>query len=1035
MCKTFVFAACCGMAVMTASAVTLVSVGDGETLTLAGSGSGNNTADTEITAAAGATIVLNAADSGGASRILSKLYLTGSGTVTLAAPDSGYAATEVRIEGGIAAATPANMTLHVGAASVTAFKVGVRMADNAVNTPVVDLKQITFANTSGAFHLTESVTAIAVPTGCVVDDGANVALYGNPLGFGKAVMLDRYDLVLLSSASVPSGCTVTVNPGRTLALKGCIKSKPDGWSYAWNWNHIHSGFGDFNVKLNGRGARVICRNSNNLQLRLTANVTGVGEVLCRTDSGNSRTFFKGMSYVAQSNKPVAIPINTVADWAAERADKNSWTNKVASWFDASDAASIIEYSKANTTSLRYNFEGNDNQPVVVGWLDHVKGHDGTFFYNRDAQNGVYPYFLPFLVKGGLNGKAYLSFGKYDTAVDPADCNTSDNKPRRGIRFVNSCATVSGSAKPSGGDGGGYATPSYPYCIMVFGSQNGGGKAILNDKCGTGLGNLARTSPYTGSPWTAYDGYSMTVDGYSIDPKTSKPNGGWQIVSLDMSATNTVLYGLSGHNITSYNSSSVYGNVDYAEIIFFSEVPTADERAACERYLAEKWGLTETYNNWDTSYVELSGRGWVDFWDTNIETHQGAAEIAVAGNFAGTLRTRAGQTLVLSDRPAPPSAADLPQQDSITGWYDPSFEGAIVHHKNTNTDSVSNLCSRTAAGIVEDNVMRGRAPDGSQSPVVASASRLGASGVGPVMNWMDFTHKSASNLRSCDDRWNTIRLDVRSVFMSLDSSFGGGNPFAFDAYMYNSGSLIRPRLGYDWTAPIWSSSNQVAMAHTWLDATEVDGSSTGFNGRAEVLGFELASAQNSQSFLGYCLETRPNGGANYEYIGETIIYSTTLTAAERGTVQDYLMAKWLGDTQGKYTDLSGATVKGAGDVYSVSLRNLPAFDSDFTGTLRGGANMSFTVDPTVNGTAATDAVTITAGNFSLDAACTVSVTLKGAAKAGTYTLLTVPSGALSGKTFDLSFTDATGKNRRARLVTGDTTLSLQVYPVGFMVIFK
>ena len=278
-----------------------------------------------------------------------------------------------------------------------------------------------------------------------------------------------------------------------------------------------------------------------------------------------------------------------------------------------------------------------------------------------------------------------------------------------------------------------------------------------------------------------------------------------------------------------------------------------------------------------------------------------------------------------------------------------------------------------------------------------------------MNWMDFTHKPGSNLRSGTDTWSaTVKLDVRSVFMALDSSFGGGNPFAFDAYMNKSWSLIRPRLGYDWTAPIWSSSNQVAMAHTWLDATEVDGSSTGFNGRAEVLGFELASAQNSQSFLGYCLETRPNGGANYEYIGETIIYSTTLTDSERETVQDYLMAKWLGDTQGKYTDLSGATVKGAGDVYSVSLRNLPAFDS---------------------------AVTITAGNFSLDATCTVSVTLKGAAKAGTYTLLTVPSGALSGKTFDLAFTDATGKNRRARLVTGNTTLSLQVQPIGFMLIIK
>ena len=42
---------------------------------------------------------------------------------------------------------------------------------------------------------------------------------------------------------------------------------------------------------------------------------------------------------------------------------------------------------------------------------------------------------------------------------------------------------------------------------------------------------------------------------------------------------------------------------------------------------------------------------------------------------------------------------------------------------------------------------------------------------------------------------------------------------------------------------------------------------------------------------------------------------------------------------------------------------------------------------------------------------------------------------AGKTFDLAFTDATGKNRRARLVTGNTALSLQVDPVGFMVIFK
>ena len=141
-----------------------------------------------------------------------------------------------------------------------------------------------------------------------------------------------------------------------------------------------------------------------------------------------------------------------------------------------------------------------------------------------------------------------------------------------------------------------------------------------------------------------------------------------------------------------------------------------------------------------------------------------------------------------------------------------------------------------------------------------------------------------------------------------------------------------------------------------------------------------------------------------------------------------MAKWTGDLSGKYTDLSRATVTGAGNVYSASLRNLPQFAAGFTGTLSGGSNMTFTVDSSWNAAAAVDVITV-ARAVTIDAACAVKVTLKGEAKAGVYTLLTVPSGALEGKTFTPMIVNETGKGAPARLVTSDTTLSLDILSQG------
>ena len=75
----------------------------------------------------------------------------------------------------------------------------------------------------------------------------------------------------------------------------------------------------------------------------------------------------------------------------------------------------------------------------------------------------------------------------------------------------------------------------------------------------------------------------------------------------------------------------------------------------------------------------------------------------------------------------------------------------------------------------------------------------------------------------------------------------------------------------------------------------------------------------------------------------------------------------------------------------------------------------------------DAITIDRA-LTLDAG-QVTVTLKGKTKAGTYMLLTVPSGTLTGKTFTLTLVNETGKRVSAKLVTSDTALSLEILSQG------
>ena len=1005
-------------ALVTASAAAyeFVAVGDGETITI-GEGVANS-GISELSASAGATIVLPATSAGGVAYIYTRLILKGSGTVTLVAPpdDENYAATVVAFVYGLTA--PDTATLHVAAPTVTALKVGRTCGEKEASYPLADIKNVTFANPDGIFGLRESVTVKKIPNTYMINPSGDtrLALLGsNPLHLTDSLVLTNFDVVALSGDCIPTGCTVRVKPGRNFYIKPCTLQAKSGSTYytnAWFWGGQQTGSGTCPIVLEGKGARVICR--NNMYLRLNAVISGTGEILIRPDSTeNVKTFYQGMTYTASPTTFMTLPVDT----ANEPEPDDSWQAKVAHWFDASDTDSFVFYDYPNVTT---NYQGH---PTAIGWKDKNKGISDIYLYNRRIyyKNGTtpdtVPQVLPYVVENGLNGMNYLAFLQSGSRLP----------------FHSASTECTGTRLPTGGD---IATFSdCPFCIMVFGSQAGGGYAILGDT----NRSFARGGNTLGKTWMTNAVCKLTVDGREVTPTSTKPNGGWQILSVDMSETARALSCIGAEHAVTTTSTNP-GGQNYAELIFFAETPTVEERVACERYLAKKWGLEASYEIWDASSAEISGGGTLNLTDDNMPDHKGVDEFTVAGSFTGTINVPAGKTLVVSPRPAPPTAGNLPQQGAITAWYDPSLEGSIDFNENgSKPTGIARLYSRTATGVDKSAGtywlgMQGTIASATgRFPFLVQTSYSAGFGAAPTIGWMDFEQDSSGSgntLRShpINDldvtKTGAAAMPIRSVFMSLDSSAGGGNPFADTVGMTGK---FKPRRGSNVNDPIWSPSNTVTMAHTWLGTNEVDGAATGFSGRGEVLGFEFPSQQSIGVFLGFY----KGGGSseiNYEHIGETIIYNTALTDAERLTVQEYLMTKWLGDYGSKYSDLTGTTVTGDGVVKSASLRNLPLLDAGFTGSLAGGSALAFTIDRTVSTTAAVDALSFDRP-IALDTNGTVTVT--GTVLPGNYTLLTATS-VTGGNGLTLQMED----NRfDADLAIEGTSFVLRVISPGTMILFR
>ena len=584
------------------SAETIV-VNSGESLTL--DALTNNKFGNQITLNDGATLVAPLPEGNGDGyRIQANIYVAGAARIDLAStPTSAY---YLRFAGGLIAKDD-TCSLTIGG-GITQMFFGLQAKDKSpvadvavdgtgVHYPIVNIKNLLFdATARGTFNFRENsaCTIVQLPTTCNLafrGTTSTLAMKGDDvfaqLGQTAPYSLTNFNAVVLDAAAIPAGSNVNVAAGHTLAIKPC------NYNSLWNWTGVAQEV-NFNVNLEDEDSLLLFRTKNSGWTCFVGDVTGYGRVYVRgeKDSSGSRVMFNGNIACGGG-----LQMSSVAE--VRYGPDAGWRSKVKHWFDAADTNSYVMFT-AEPPSGRTTQVGNDSDgyyDTIVGWKDTVKGTNDVFCYNtRMWRNGKQPkenfvlQVLPYIVPNGLNGLNYISFGLAGgTCTEGWGLDTSSGSINsRRLPFWK--GEADGAIKAVG-------TPTNSICkfaIMVYGSQQGGGWSLLGTPTDS-TGRLTRESTLN-DPWIGSNApnYDLTVDGESVDPATDKPNGSWQIVSIDMTRKATTVNSFGAQTARGEDATAA-GGQNYAEVILFENAPTEAERKACERYLAKKWGLTESYN--------------------------------------------------------------------------------------------------------------------------------------------------------------------------------------------------------------------------------------------------------------------------------------------------------------------------------------------------------------------------------------------------------------------------------------------------------
>jgi len=382
--------------------------------------------------------------------------------------------------------------------------------------------------------------------------------------------------------------------------------------------------------------------------------------------------------------------------------------KPALWFDASDLSTYAPLYKSSyhnngtrhapSTLLGADKPANvytNDFPLIEKWYDKRPEQRLNFFWNdrwKYDDGTFYPQFYPYIVPNGLNGKPILSFGIHREAGanglssewthvgSPGSNNGSEN--RRMHLMQN---------PPAGVVAEGHAVYVHT-CVMVFGSERGGGRCILggyngnagtaiegthNPKCGdhflrTGSGygveNGIFQAKIEGSGKNVKTNlYETWVNGTSVVCTNTPMSGSWDVISFHTDNAGGV--GRAFRNIGCPDDTAQAGGQDYAEILVYSNKLTNAERMILEHYLANKWGLTGKQATVagtitlgaDAAVVgSLPGIVGTGSWTTRTNDY-----VALDGSFTGTIGG-AGKLTAATGAQAPKLASSFAGSLTVSG---------------------------------------------------------------------------------------------------------------------------------------------------------------------------------------------------------------------------------------------------------------------------------------------------------------------------------------------------------------------------------
>ena len=614
-----------------------------------------------------------------------------------------------------------------------------------------------------------------------------------------------------------------------------------------------------------------------------------------------------------------------------------FASKVQFWMDSSDRSSVVSSSTRSVSGISY--------PIVAGMNDtRAEQTSVKLVYTKDTAST-----WPTLITNGVNGLDYLS------------CGAAGNER---IWFGNSIGIAP------------------RFAIMVFGSQRGGGQAIIGNTAGYYCrGGTLSQSITKDAPIFSRD-IDTWVNGEKVDATERSLSGGWEIISFDTSGANVHGFGFNN----AVGSASNAKGQNYGEVLLFSETPTEAERVAAEKYLAQKWGVSGYSDAGDTPTfaIRAEGNGSITL----------SADVELSGSFAGTVNMN-GNTLSVVDDPLPPGEEAVVSNGRLA-WFDPDEQDRV--NFGSDGKSIFNMYDREHGKT--DGV-----------PVLNSSGRvpvesMGPRGFGPSRRWVDYRDPTYYGRVLRLNRYPTTTgtaiepLSARTVFLVQDSSKSGGSPFV-SVVNGNSGDILSrlaSGMAPDPGAPIWRSTttNVFASGATYLDGREVDGAVDGFCGRPELLTAVGGRAFNVGAFAYYdypasLTNSTPNVDVG-EIQGEILVYDCVLSDETRKGIEAYLMWKWLGTARAGYSVMTNVTVSGEGRLNVESFAQMPKIGASFTGTL-ALSETSFDFTVTAAG-AVQGALSDISGTLELPASCTANVTLERGVPAGEYALV---SGAIASET--------------------------------------